>query len=242
MREGCTPKTLHRGICLFDGAGDSADQASATDRRDDDFDAGMLLQNFEAESSLPRDDGIVVEGMNQSQAVGLALLDRFFVGFVVVGAVQHDLGAVGACRGNFGERRGQRHDDAGCDLVASGVVGDALGMIAGGGCDHAVGAFFLVKREQFIQRAALFECAGALLVVELEEDGVIGEAGECFRMRAGRNADVGADSIESGLDIGELDHDGGAVILLHLRTRVGAGIRFRNSCTTKDTNVRDGFD
>ncbi len=103
---------LDRGICLFDRAGDSADEASATDRRDDDFDIGMLLQDFESESSLPCDDGIVVEGMNQGEAVVLALLDGLFVGFVVVGAVQHDFGAIGARGGNFGERRGQWHDDA----------------------------------------------------------------------------------------------------------------------------------
>ena len=63
-----------------------------------DLDAGMLLQDFEAESSLPGDDCVIVEGMNQGQAVLLALLDCLFVGLVIVGAVQHDLGAVGASR------------------------------------------------------------------------------------------------------------------------------------------------
>ena len=109
--------------------------------------------------------------------------------------MQDDLGAVGASRRNLGERRGERHDDARADLVASRVVGDALRMIAGGCGDHAAGAFVRSESEQFIQRAALFESSGALLVVEFEEDGIVGEAGKCFRVSAGRDADVRANSV-----------------------------------------------
>src|ERR1039458_4076130 len=55
---------------------------------------------------------------------------------------------------------------------------------------------------------------GALLVIEFEKDRVVGETGKCFRVRARRNANVGTNSFESRLDIGKLDHDAGAVILL----------------------------
>ncbi len=94
------------------------------------------------------------------------------------------------------------------NLVASRVVGDALRMVAGGGGDHAASAFLAGEREQFVQGAPLFESAGALLVVELEKDGIVGKAGKCFRVSAGGDADVGANSVESGLDVGKLDHDG----------------------------------
>ncbi len=231
---------LYGGICLFDGAGDSADEASAADGGDDDLDARMLLQDFEAESSLPCDDGVVVESMNQREAFLLTLLDCLFVGFVIVCTVQEDLGAIGASRRNFRERRRQRHDDARRNLMASSMVGDALCMVTRGGGYHSPVSLFLGEGQEFVQGAALFKRSGTLLVIEFEKDGVIGETGKCFRMRARRNANVGTNSFESRLDIGKLDHDAGAAILLHLRTRVGVGMSFRNSCTTKDTKVHKG--
>jgi len=39
----------------------------------------MLLQNFQAESSLPGDDCVVVESMDERQAVLRTLLDRLVV-------------------------------------------------------------------------------------------------------------------------------------------------------------------
>jgi hypothetical protein len=182
----------------------------------------MLLENFEAKSSLPGDDGVVVESVDQSKVILFALRDRLFVGLVIVGAVQDDFCTVGACCRDLRERRGERHDNTRIDLVASGVIGDTLRMIAGGGRDHTVGAFFLIERKQFVQGTALFEGTGALLVVELEEDGIVGEAGEGFRVSAGRDADVGANPVEGGLDVGELDHYARPVIFL----LISAGSRY----------------
>ena len=142
---GLHAEHLHGWICFFDGAGNASDEASAADGSDDDFDARMLLQNFEAKSSLPGDHGVVVERVNQSEVVLCALRDCLFIGLVVVGAVQDDFCTVGACCRDFRERRGKRHDNARIDLVASGVIGDTLRMIAGGGRDHSVRAFFLIR-------------------------------------------------------------------------------------------------
>ncbi len=212
---GLYSENLYSGICFFDGAGDAADEASSTNGRNDDFDAGMLLQDFQAESSLPCDDGVVIEGMNQGEAVLLALRDSLFVGLVVIRTVQHDFGAVGARCRDFGERSRQRHYDASFDFVASGVVGDALRVIAGGCGDHSTGPFIPIEGEELVQSAALFERSGALLVIELEENGIVGETGERFRVGAGRDADVRANSVEGGLDVRKLDHDGDGVILLY---------------------------
>ena len=140
----------------------------------------MLLENFKTQSSLPRDDGIVVEGVDESQALLPALVDSFVVGFVIVGAVQYDLGSIRASGGHFGERGGERHDDVGCDLMAAGMVGDALRMIARGRCDYAARALIGIESEEFVQRAALFEGSGALLVIEFQENRIIGESGKCF--------------------------------------------------------------
>ncbi len=84
--------------------------------------------------------------MNQGEAFLLALLDCLFICLVIVRTVQEDFGAVGASRRNFRERRRQRHDDASRDLVASGVVRDALRMVARGGSDHAPASLFLCER------------------------------------------------------------------------------------------------
>ena len=188
-------ENLNRWIGFFDRAGDSANEPSAADGRDNDLDVRMLLQDFQSQSSLPGDDRVVVESVNQRQSVLPALLDGLFVGFVVIGAVQHNFGAVSASRRNFRQRRGKRHHDARLDVVPSRVVRDALRMIAGGGGDHATGAFIASQREQFVQRAALFESSGALLVIELQENGIVGQAGKCFRVRAGRDANVSANSV-----------------------------------------------
>src|ERR1700730_1660534 len=93
------------------------------------------------------------------------------------------------------------------------MVSNALRMIAGGRGDHTARAFLAVESKKFIQGAPLFESTGALLVIELEENGIVGEAGKCFRVRAGRDAYVRANSVESGLDVRELDHDAVAVNL-----------------------------
>ena len=162
--------------------------------------------------------------MNESQAVLLALLDRFFVGFVVIGAVQHDLGAIGAGGRDFGERRRERHHNARVDRMTPRMVGNPLRMIARRCCDYATGAFILVQREQLVQRAPFFESSGALLVIELEEDGIVGQPRKCFRVGAGGYADVRANSVERGLDVGKLNHR--AVILLHSISRSRPGSIF----------------
>lgn len=51
-----------------------------------------------------------------------------------------------------------------------------------------------VEGEQLIQRSTLFEGARTLLIIELEKDGIAGEAGKCLRMRAWPDANVGANS------------------------------------------------
>ena len=210
---GLNSEDLHSRISFLDGAGDSADESTAADGRYDDLDVGMLLQNFESESSLPGDDRVVVEGMNQGQTFLLALLDGLFVGLVIVGPVQHDLRAIGASRRNFGERCGERHHDSRLNLMASRVVSDPLRMIAGRCGDHTAGTFIMVKSEQFVQRSPLFESAGALLIIELEEDRIVGKPGKCLRVGAGRDANVRPNSVERGLDVRKLDHDAGAGIL-----------------------------
>jgi hypothetical protein len=75
-------------MALLDGAGDAADEPAAADGDDDGFEVGDLLEQLEADGSLPCDHLVVIEGMQEGEAVSAALADRFGAGLVVVGAVE----------------------------------------------------------------------------------------------------------------------------------------------------------
>src|SRR5208283_1247437 len=97
--------------------------------------------------------------------------------------------------------------DARSDTVSPGVISDSLGMVAGGCCNHATRTFFRVESEQLVQRASFFERAGALLVIELEEDGVVRQTGKCLRAGTRGDANIGANPAQGSLDIGKFDHE-----------------------------------
>ena len=94
------------------------------------MDVRHLIENFQTHGALAGHDDFVIEGMNEGHAELLTPAHRLFTGFVIVRAVQDDLSAIGFGRGNLNERCGQRHHNLRADSVASGVVGDALRMIA----------------------------------------------------------------------------------------------------------------
>src|SRR4029077_17301506 len=86
------------------------------------------------------------------------------------------------------------------------MVSDALGVIPRGGRNYAVVSLFASKREQFVQRAALFKSAGALLIVQLQKNGVASQLGKSLGVSARRDADVAADAIEGCANIRKIDH------------------------------------
>ena len=71
-------ENLYLRIRLFHRAGDTADESSTADGSDNDLDVGMLLQDLEAERSLPGDDSVIVEGMNERQRFLTARFDALF--------------------------------------------------------------------------------------------------------------------------------------------------------------------
>src|SRR5579863_10424937 len=111
-----------------------------------------------------------------------ALLDGLLKCFVVIRAVQNYLRAVSASGRNFRQRRGQWHINESPDALASRMIGHTLRVVSGRSSDHSLSALFGGQRAQLIQRAALLESSRSLLIVKLEEDRVIGERGECFRV------------------------------------------------------------
>src|ERR1019366_1639436 len=84
--------------------------------------------------------------------------------------------------------------------------GHALTGISGRGRDHALCAVFGAEQEQLVQRAALFERAGSLQVVELQIYVVGGGFRKRLRTRAGRKVDKVANTAQGRLDVVECDH------------------------------------
>ena len=164
--------------------------------------SGNLLEQFEADGALAADDLSIVEGMDEGAAFFDAAAQGLFAGFVVVGAVENDLRPEGAGGGDLDLRRGQRHDDLRANAAGRGVEGDSLGVVAGAGGDDAALALGLAEREQLVERAALFEGAGALQVFELEVQGQAGQLGEIVRELAGRDVDGLADARAGCLNAG----------------------------------------
>ncbi len=145
------------------------------------------------------------KGWMKVKPSAVAAAARFGVGFVVVGAVEDDLCAEAPGGGDFDERRRQRHDDDGVDAALGGVVGDALGVVSGGGGDDAARGLLGGEQGDAVERAALLEGAGHLQVFELEVDVLAGEFGEHERVRAGGLVDRAAEALARGEDVGEAD-------------------------------------
>ena len=87
------------------GTPDTADQPSAADGDENHIQRRILLQKFQPERALSRNDLIVIERMDERGVSLLTLLDCRFAGLVIVRAVQDDIRAVGAGRGELDERR-----------------------------------------------------------------------------------------------------------------------------------------
>src|SRR5207245_3382872 len=144
--------------------------------------------------------------MYECEVLGLTAADRLFESFVVICAVQNYIRAVPARCRDLDQRRGQGHANLGADAELAGVVGHALRVISGRGRDHTLRTFFGAQREQLVQRAALFESAGALEVVEFQIDGVGGGLGKGLRTCARRKIDGAANAAQGRLDVIESDH------------------------------------
>ena len=167
---GLYSKDLNFRIALFYCARYPADQAAASDRYDDCIRAWLLLQNLEPQRTLAGNHMVIIEGMNQREPVSFGSPERFLVGLVIIRAVKNNISAVGACRRDFGQRRGKRHANLRVHAQPPGMIGQPLGVISRRGRNHARAFLLGGEREQLIERTALFKCACSLQIVELEKN------------------------------------------------------------------------
>ena len=105
--------------------------------------------------------------------------------------LQNDFRAVAASGGHFHERRRQGHADVRLDAAWSRDRPPP-------GRDfppklRSRRATLFESSENFVQRAALFECARHLQIFQLQENRIMRETGERFGMGTGGNADIRAD-------------------------------------------------
>ena len=123
---------------------------------------------------------------------------------VEVLAVEDDVGAVRLGRADLGDRRALGHEDGGLDAEQAGRQGHALGVVAGGRGDHAVGALGLGQPGDPQVGAAGLERAGALEVLELEVHVAAGGGRQPARASPSGVTDGHAvQHLASGLDVGQ---------------------------------------
>jgi len=85
-------------------------------------------------------------------------------------AIKDDVRAMAFGLDHFDRRSRLRHDDGRRDSEALCVIGDGLGMVAGGCRNDAARPFFGRELQQFVERAALLVGSGELQVLELQPD------------------------------------------------------------------------
>src|SRR5690606_19056292 len=150
-----------RGPERLDGGRDAGDEAAAPDGHDDDVRVGCVLEDLEADGALARDDGRVVERVDEREAAlaaqRLALLER-----LEDGAVEDDVGAVGAARVDLRARGVRRHHDRAGDALATRAVRERLRVVARGDGDEAAGTLLGGEAAQPVEDAADLERAGPL--------------------------------------------------------------------------------
>ena len=129
--------------------------------------------------------------MHEHEAALAREFDGALVGLIVVIAVQHDLGAEIGDRLHLDLGRGQRHDDDGMDASGARAEGDALGVVAGGGADHAALGGDRRELGDLVVGAANFERKHRLEVFSLEQDAIVQAAGQARRrFQRGLDGDV----------------------------------------------------
>ena len=91
------------------------------------------------------------------------------------------------------------------DPALTSVISQSLSVIPCRCGNDSLIALFPGQSEQLVERAALFECASPLQIVELQVDRVAGELRKRRGDGARRKVDRLANPVQSGFDVGEID-------------------------------------
>ncbi len=191
---------------------DAGDQPAAADRHHQRVEFRHGLKHFERDGALACDDQGIVIGMDHGQVVRLAVRAGEFGRLLQRGSGNHDLGAVTPGVLDFHHRRPHRHHDGGGNAEQAGVIGHALGVIAGRHRDHAASPLVRRQRGQAIERAALLEGRGELQVLEFEPELAAADLAERPALVAFGDENRAADHLRCGPDIVERNGKRGLLI------------------------------
>ena len=169
---------LHIGIEQLGQSGHACRQAAAADGNQNDVHIRQRLENFIGNGALAASHVQVVEGRDIGQALFFGQFHGVVCGVVEYGTLQDDPGPVLLGAVHFHQRCGGGHDDGGFHAGHLGGVGHALGVVAGGGGDQALGLLFFRQLAGFIVSAADLVGAGDLQVFGLEIDLVAAQVGK----------------------------------------------------------------
>ena len=153
--------------------GNARDQPAATDGDEDGLErVRMLAQDFHADRALPGNHVGIVERMHEDEPAAFAQRIGVGLGIRIGFAAQDDLDALAADRMHRVDldlRRGYRHHDHGTAIEPGCGQGDALGMVAGRGGDHATLELGPAQRSHLVVGAAQLERKHRLVVLALEQ-------------------------------------------------------------------------
>jgi hypothetical protein len=184
---------------------DAGDQPTAADGHDEGVDVRRVGEHLERDGALAGDDLGIVERMDEGQAPLLREAQRLAIGLVEHLAVEDDAGAVALRLHHLDARGGRRHDDGDRHAKPAAMVGERLGMVAGGRRDHAAGAHLLRHQQQLVERSALLVGGGELEVLELHIDGGAGGFGKGAAEQGRRPDHRALDTRRRRVDVGEGD-------------------------------------
>jgi hypothetical protein len=148
---------LHRRLHPARGDGVAGDQPAAADGYDEHFEIADLLEHFQRDGALPRDDGGIVVGGDQDERVVVCNGGGTILAFAQGFAVEHNLGAIGFGRLHLCEGGCHRHHDCGGNAETLGMVGHRLCMVADRHGDDAAVALRRRQRGELDVGAAVNE-------------------------------------------------------------------------------------
>ena len=208
IHRGFRPDDLDRGLERARRHRVAGDQSAAADRDHQHVEIGNVLQHFRRDRPLPGDHADVVIGMNPGEAALVRQRLGFRLRLDQRLAFEHDRGPVLLRRFDLHGRRGHRHDDGGGNVEPRRVVGDRLGVVAGGHGDDAGASFLGRERGQLVERAALLERVGDLEILVFDVDVGPGERRKPRRRQHRRAQDLAGNGAAGGFDVGGGDGHG----------------------------------
>ena len=146
----------------------TGDQTAATDRNNQRVELWRGFEHFERERALPRDDVRIIVRMHEHELMFRRQRARMLRSFRQGVAEEHHLGAVALGVAHLHEWRVGGHNNRRGNAKPPGVIRHALRVVARAHRDHATRFFCSREREQFVQRAALFEARSELQIFKLQ--------------------------------------------------------------------------